>query len=223
MLRVVRLAEAIRERYGIDGVAAEPEVDCALAGQGMRTWITPKLPASIKGVHFEGVAIVRFGLTTGERCVVKLHELGHYLLHDANGLYLAQSDRAMLADRREREAQVFAGGVLIGSPRRRGFDERLQEAHEEGVPVDFLFSYCNALLVSGSLEPEVAQFVALDRMDVDTDELQCELLRGERRVRPWSPFLAASLLMAPLLRLDLNMDGAVQLMRAVLHLGWSFL
>ena len=49
MFQVVRLAGAIRERYGIDGLAAEAEIDRVLAGHGLRVWESLKLPTDIRG------------------------------------------------------------------------------------------------------------------------------------------------------------------------------
>lgn len=193
MHSVIRLAQAVRETYDIQGLATEPEVDLALRGQGLRIVEDADLPVRVRGALYVvgeddlPVCLVRKGLSTGYRCAVKAHELGHFLLHPAEGLFYGESARELVRDRREHEAQVFAGALLIGSPRKRGFDERLHAAYDDGYPLDFLFSYTNALiLASGGMaypddEAPPYPIAALDRYDVDLAGLT-EPVDGEYRV-----------------------------------------
>lgn len=200
MFGVVRLALALREQYGMDGLAGEVEVDAALAGQGMKLFESAKLPADVKGAHYQGIAVYRAGLTAGERCAVKAHELAHFELHHGNGLYLANMDRRhLLVDRREREATIFAGTLLIGSPRRADFNQALHDAHEGGLPLDFLFAYLHGLVLHADDED---RFVSLDRMDIDREALLAEPLSGEHRQRIWNRLLTAVVVGLPLLGLD---------------------
>jgi len=184
MFQVVRQALAVRQRYGMGGLAHRWEVEKALAGQGMRIFESRKLPPEVNGAHVDGVAMVRAGLLPYERCAILLHELAHHELHHGNGLYLAnQSASLVLTDRREREATIYAGVALIGDPQGPEYPTALHDAWKEGVPLEFLFAYTHSLalhLVS------LARFVDLNRMDVDYEALQKEPLHGEHRQRIWN-------------------------------------
>lgn len=144
-MRATRLALAVREKYGVTGVATEDEIDRMIAGEGVILADPYPMKGRLRGVLIDGVIVLRDGLDSGWRRCIKAHELGHHLMHDYNAFYLHQPHREHLKNRVERQAQAFAGALLTGEP----FDEetsvRLHDAYEDGIPVDFLFSYFAAL------------------------------------------------------------------------------
>ena len=146
MQGAIRLAEVIRREYGIRGLATQDEVDRIAHEQGFNVWHEAGLTGPVKGFRlFELIATAK-GLANGGRLAVTCHELGHALLHTSNAMYVEQTSRRMLADKQEQEAQVFAMVLLLG-PLDEGFDGRMHDAYDNGVPMEFLCSGINALLV----------------------------------------------------------------------------
>ena len=146
-VRVLGQADAIRMLYGIRGVASEEDVDRALEGHGLTIHERHPFRGRVKGLLIEDHVFIRRGLQSGERAAVKAHELGHYVLHEGNGLYLQVTQR-FVGQRRERQAQLFAGALILGSPSAasRHIRARIFEAQENGVPIEFLCSYASAII-----------------------------------------------------------------------------
>lgn len=160
-----RLAETIRRKYRITGVATEEQIEAAILGRGFRIWTGAELTGPIRGFRLFELIVVAKNATPGERRAVLAHELGHALLHTGNALYMRLPGRRMLGNRQEYEAQVFAITLLLGSDRAL-LDGRLHEAFEDGIPLDFLCTGLNALLAHVDAWPVVTH----NREDVDVTE-----------------------------------------------------
>ena len=147
-MQVLLLADTLRDRYRLRGVATEDDVDRILGEHGLTICERWPFVGRVKALLVEDHVFLAKGLCRGERTAYKAHELGHFLLHEGNGLYLQVPARQMMNDKRERQAQLFAGALLLGSPvkTRRTIEARLAEAHGNGVPLDFLCSYASAIV-----------------------------------------------------------------------------
>lgn len=146
MVQAARLAAGLRKRYGIVGLASEADVDGMLADKGLAVSADRPYVGSVRGLLLGDRVLLRAGMDLPWRKVVKAHELGHHICgHGGQGLYLVVPTMRVYTSRSEAEAQIFAGVLLIGSPSRRLYGERVQEALDDGLPIEFVASFLRAL------------------------------------------------------------------------------
>jgi hypothetical protein len=119
------------------GSAADVERLVADAGLAVRPW--PFAPP-VLGVLWGRTVGVRSDLVGGALAATLAHELGHWRLGHAGGRLHAPWVRPDLEEADERDAQAFAGALLLGLPDAR-FDERCADAVADGVPVAVVFGY----------------------------------------------------------------------------------
>lgn len=148
VVRVLLQADAVRLSHGISGVASEEDVDRVIEAHGITVHERHPFVGRVKGLLIDDHIFIRSGLRSGERAAIKAHELGHFVLHDGNGLYLKMPKHRLIGHRRERQAQLFAGALILGSPAaaRLQIKERIFEASENGVPTTFICSYASAIV-----------------------------------------------------------------------------
>lgn len=146
MRAAARLGAEVRERYAIQGLASEDDLDRALEGEGVLVAPPIALAGRLKAIRINDVIVLKAHLDSGWRRASKAHELGHFLMHDFNAFYLGVPHLDQLRNRYEREAQAFAGSLILGEPD-EDIDDRLRAAYDEGLPLDFLFGYVGAVSV----------------------------------------------------------------------------
>jgi hypothetical protein len=169
MHTALRIAEALRTDYAIHGIASEDEIERVLTDQGLVCQFSRRLRGRIKGYLYYTTIRVRADLPSPERAFVEAHELGHHVFGHGNALYLAVPSRRLILNRSEYQATLFAGALVIGSPRMGPiFDARLHDAWEAGIPADCLSDYTNALLRLGRgvIPFERGGRVSEDRADI---------------------------------------------------------
>lgn len=145
-VRALLQADAMRLHHNILGVASEEDVDRAIAGHGLTLHERYPFVGRVRGAIIDDHVFIADGLCGGERIAVKAHELGHYVLHEGNGFYLQMPMHRIIGLRRDRQAQLFAGALILGSPTGVSVSERIIEAQENGVPIEFLCSYASAIV-----------------------------------------------------------------------------
>lgn len=147
----IALAVQLRERGHIRGTASEDDLRELVTADGMDVvdrWGFRS--RRLRAMHVDGTIYLSHRLDRGWRLALTAHEYGHAVMHPGNHLYLAVPQLVHLRNRQEREAQVFAGTLLLGYPFRPGFDDVLSEAHNEGgIPADFLFGFMHAAVYRG--------------------------------------------------------------------------
>lgn len=143
MSRPARLAAVLRHLQGIEGTATEDDVDAAITDAGLRVKEYP-FASELTALIYGRTIYLKPGLGRPARTLYKAHELGHWELAHGNMLMttLTAQQMAIYGNRDERDAMIFAGCFLYGHPIGPGFDERVREAADEGMPV---LSFFNAL------------------------------------------------------------------------------
>lgn len=158
MLAAVTAALEIRARLGIEGVAAEEQIDRAIADAGLVLWADAPLEGAVYGLFVGGVVAIKPGLWPGTRLVVKAHEAGHGVLgHEA-----ARYEERAVGEPTAKEilAQLFAFALLVGRPASThdGLTAQMHAAHDAGVPLGFL---CTAVSILTQPHPDARGLLAL--------------------------------------------------------------
>lgn len=139
--RAIGQALLAREAIGVDGLADDDDLEAVAEWAGARVRGHPAI-RDLPG-HQIGFSVwLSDGLERGHRRFVLAHELGHVRLGHSASLWTSPSSPSTA--REEREADAFALVLLIGYPD-AGFDERLREAAEAGVPENCLLRGMDAL------------------------------------------------------------------------------
>lgn len=107
-----RRACAACATYGCETVLSDDGLDRLLAASGLRVIEGCPFNGRVREVYVNGLLGIRAGLSPEWARWLKLHGLGHHLLHRGNHLYV--SNGLHLWQEQELEAELFAGAVLLG-------------------------------------------------------------------------------------------------------------
>jgi Zn-dependent peptidase ImmA (M78 family) len=114
---VRNLAKTIRRRQRVTGVPTEEEIDGILDHYNVRLFEWP-MPGDLREVIIGDHLYLAVGLSREWRRWLKLHALGHFLCHEGNALHLESIGQDLLIVKRDRLADLLAGYVLLGDPKR---------------------------------------------------------------------------------------------------------
>lgn len=140
---------AVRREYGIVGFASEAQVDAIVADAGLAVEHEYPFAGRLRALLAGGTIYLRQHLEPGEQPVLLAHELYHHQQHEHFGHFLSVPGHTGLRNRCETEAQLFAGGVVLGRPppTRDGVTEMMQDAADAGVPPTFLWEWVSILVM----------------------------------------------------------------------------
>ncbi len=131
-------AEQFARKHSLCRPVVETVLDRALAAENIEVVDAPAdLP--VPEVRRGNVIGIRLGESHSWRKWLKAHALGHYLLH--RGDQFENCDKLVLA-RQERQADLFAGWLLIGSARTS--QPAWELAEQYGVPTECVEGWLEA-------------------------------------------------------------------------------
>lgn len=217
MTTAQRAALRLRTDHGLTTPPTTDELLALCRDAGAEVDLAADLRGRVREVYAEGTIHVRAGQPRVWQRWLIAHGLAHHVLDPgANHLYLAERDDRFWVNKHERAAEIFAGSLLIGplGAPVPGVEDQLDLAAWADVPFACTVRWLRMVLRPPSL-------VSLDRMDVDYEAAQQAAPTGEYRERIWSGLLAAFFAGLSLMHFDLDGDGAVQLLRAAMHVSWT--
>lgn len=136
-------ARKVRTSFALGETVSDDDLDRVLDGLGLE-WRERDLPGRLTEMVTDGLIVVQKGLSHRERRWALAHATGHHLGHDGDQTSLDLSWRW----RQERQADIFAGFLLL-SPNLMG---RLRSVHEladrADVPLDQALRWCGWLVTT---------------------------------------------------------------------------
>lgn len=110
--RVMQKALMLRCQVWEPGLRVDDLLDRVMAHLNLST-ARVALPCGARAVIYDRLILLDTGLSPAERRWAIAHEIGHYVLHAGDFLTFYEP---VLGSRRERQADLFAGTLLLGWP-----------------------------------------------------------------------------------------------------------
>ena len=104
-------ARELREQFELGEVVENVDLEAICAVFDIDLAFGEDLPAELPELYVDGRIALRKGLSEEEERWYIVHGLGHHVLHRGNRFH---ADTFVLA-KKEREAELFAGHLLLGS------------------------------------------------------------------------------------------------------------
>ena len=136
-------ARQVRTTFGLRDVLSDDDIDRVLDGLGVDC-DERDLPGQLTEMYADGLIVIQRGLARVQRRWAIAHAIGHHLGHDGDQTDLEQSWRW----RQERQADIFAGFLLISSVVVQRSRSVYDLADQAIVPVDQAVRWCGWLVTT---------------------------------------------------------------------------